>query len=98
VASSGRVEDEGIEDTSEDAGFDEPEPEPMLEIDLAEESNPVAVEPDVEEEAIPDIIPDVEEEDFDIDLSLGTDLLTGFEDISDDEMTDDDFGIFNDEE
>jgi len=88
LSDRGETADEGIEDTSEDS-FDEPAPEAMLEVDLVTD-NPAAMEEDAP--AVLDM-PDVETEDFDIDLD--EDILN---DIPDDEMTDDDYGIYHDEE
>ena len=76
----------------EDDTSDEPSPEPMLEVNL--EDSPTAMEDDV----IPDI-PDIPVEEFDID---NDDLIIdeNFElptDDMEDELTDDDFGIFTEE-
>jgi DNA-directed RNA polymerase subunit beta len=73
---------------------DEPEADPMLEVDITADAS-VMVEEEPDDIASEDII--LEEDPADFDIGIEGDLLADF-DIDADEMTDDDFGIFNDEE
>ena len=88
------LKEEPVSDDMPGDGYDdesEPEPEVMLEIDLTSD-NPSAMEDNPV--AVPIIgMPSGKEEDFDLD----GDLLPGF-DMPDDDIVDDDFALYNDEE
>jgi len=95
-------EDSVVSDAMEEDGADdEPIPEPMLEVNLSDDiiSDP---EDSAEASSIEEVLPtDVGLDDIELGVlpleDLSGDLLDDF-DISEDEMTDDDFGIYNDEE
>ncbi|MCL1843739.1 MAG: DNA-directed RNA polymerase subunit beta [Defluviitaleaceae bacterium] len=109
-----RGEEESIEDSPADDADDtddEPDADPMLEVDITAdasamtentESTPDGIPAEIvadgiiPDEIILEDIPDVSE---DFDLGLGEELIGDFDEItSADEMTDDDFGIFNEDE
>ncbi|MCL1862202.1 MAG: DNA-directed RNA polymerase subunit beta [Defluviitaleaceae bacterium] len=71
---------------------EEPDAEPMLEVDITADASSMAEGDSV---VIPD---DLEEPDVSADFDLNADLPEDFDISLADEMTDDDFGIYNDEE